>query len=232
MTMDFDGREGDLKICAPGMKIRARLVRGEEGEFILKKIWPMGDGKAEKAIRAAAEQQSQRMEKLGSGRYLGPGDEAPNLVLMDQFGEVIDVSALKGNFVMLNFIFTRCSDAKMCPLSTSKMARMQRLAKEKGIENLYFVSVTMDPLFDTPGVLREYADLYSIDGSNFKFATGPKSAVNGLFKALAVTVIPKKEQDDIAHSLATTLIGPDGKILLRSEKSAWEIEDFLALVEE
>ncbi|MEM9159770.1 MAG: SCO family protein [Verrucomicrobiota bacterium] len=230
MTMDFVARRGDLEIFEPGMRIRARLTRGENGEFVLKKIWPLGDSDAEKSIRKATEAQAKRQKEMGSGRYLAEGDEAPEIALYDQFGQLIDGRELRGKFVMMNFIFTRCKDAKMCPLSTSKMARMQRQAKEEGVDNLFFVSVTMDPLYDTPGVLKEYGDLYSIDGDNFRFATGPKAAVRGLLDALGVTSVEKPEGGDYIHSLATTLIGPDGKIVLRSDKSAWEVAEFLELV--
>jgi len=171
-----------------------------------------------------------RMKQLGSGRYLGEGDEGPDFALYNQFGEVVSADDFRGHFVMMNFIFTRCNDAKMCPLSTSKMAQMQRLAKERGVEQLAFASITLDPKYDTPGVLRQYADMYSIDGDNFSFLTGPRDAVRALIRALGVTAI--EQENDVIHSLATSLISPEGVIVRRSEKSDWSPEAFLEALQQ
>ncbi|MCH6257280.1 SCO family protein [Puniceicoccaceae bacterium K14] len=223
MTMDFRVSEGDLANAKVGEKIQARMIRDDDGGFRLIKIWPLdkkGMDKIEKANKALEKQ----MKKMSTGRYLGPEDQSPEIVLYDQFGEIFASTRLKGKAFVFNFIFTRCNDASMCPLSTSKMATLQRMAKEQNVP-LELVSITLDPKYDTPGVLREYADAYAIDGETFHFLTGPKSAVYSLIRALGVTALPNEDQ--ILHSLATTLVGPSGEILLRSEKKDWDPVAFL-----
>ncbi len=83
----------------------------------------------------------------------------------------------------------------------------------------------LGPAVRYTGVLRQYAEAYGIDGSNFKFVTGPKSAVRDLVKSHGVTSIDKV--DTIMHSLATVLIDENGAIAKRSDKSAWTPEEFL-----
>ena len=223
MTMRFEVSPGDLKNARPGQKIRARLIRTEEGGFQLTRIWPLDD-EAAKDLKTFNRQLQKQAQALPSGRYYGEGDTSPDFALLDQFGKIVTSDRLKGRPFFLNFIFTRCTDANMCLLSTSKMARLQTMAAEAGLD-VSFVSITMDPEFDTPGVLREYAEAYGIEGDNFHFATGPKSAVRDLIRSFGVTAIDKV--DTVMHSLATVLIAEDGSILKRSEKSAWSPDEFL-----
>ncbi|MDQ8204550.1 SCO family protein [Pelagicoccus sp. SDUM812003] len=225
MTMVFRVGAGDIKVVEPEMRIKARLVRDEDGGFRLTKIWPIDD-RAAKEMREVNKRLAKQAEALGSGYYLAEGDSLPDFALLDQFGEVVKPEDYEGKAFMINFIFTRCTDAKMCPLSTSKMARLQKMAQEAGLSNLEFISVTLDPKFDTPGVLHSYMEAYGIDGQNFRFVTGEKAAVYQLIRSMGVTNIQDGEEN-IIHSLATSLVGPDRKIVMRSTKSAWEPEAFL-----
>lgn len=223
MTMKFVVSAGDLKNAKVGQKIRARLIRDENGAFELIKIWPL-DEQVSNDLKRVNQRLQEQAKKLPSGYYYGEGDDSPDFALLDQFGEVVNSDQFAGKPLMLNFIFTRCTDANMCPLSTSKMAQLQKLAKAEELD-VNFVSITLDPQYDTPGVLRQYAEAYGIEGSNFKFVTGHKSAVRNLVKSHGVTSIDKV--DTIMHSLATVLIDEEGSIAKRSDKSAWTPEEFL-----
>lgn len=223
MTMRFLVSHGDVQNAVVGQKIRARLIRDEEGAFELIKIWPV-DEDAAKDLKAYNLRLQNQTKALPSGRYYGEGDDAPDFGLLDQFGNALTSERLKGKPFILNFIFTRCPDPNMCPLSTSKMAQLQTRAAEKGYQ-VNFVSITLDPEFDTPGVLRQYAEAYGIDGENFFFATGSENAVRNLVTSYGVTSIEKV--DTIMHSLATVLVDADGSIVKRSEKSAWTVDEFL-----
>jgi len=229
MTMDFKVDPTELEAAKVGAAIQARLVREEDGAFKLIRIWPIDGGQA-KELKRDAESLKRTMERLPSGRYLGPDDRAPEFTLIDQNGELLSVERLRGKAFVMNFIFTRCPDPTMCSLSTSKMARLQKMATKAGIENVAFISVTLDPEYDTPAVLKQYGRSYGIDDANFHLATGPKGAVEALTKGLGVTSM--KNDETILHSLATSLVGPDGTILLRSERSDWSPDAFLEKLKE
>jgi protein SCO1/2 len=127
--------------------------------------------------------------------------------------------------VVLNFIFTRCPVATMCPASTAKMATLQRLARERGIRDFQLISITLDPAYDTPPVLKSYAEGRGLDASNFNFLTGPEPAIRSLLTQFGVIAEPG--ENIWKHTLATLLIGRDGKILHRIDGSAWEPDDLL-----
>ncbi len=223
MTMDFSVSEGDLQNSKVGQRIKARMTRDEEGGFQLKRIWPLSDEDA-RDLKEYNQRLQKQLRDLPLGRYLGEGDESADFALLDHRGNMLTSDDLRGRPLVMNFIFTRCPDANMCPLSTSKMATLHKLAGDEGLP-VSLVSVSMDPEFDTPGVLRQYAEAYGIEGDDFYFVTGPKPAVLNLLRSYGVTAIEKV--DTIMHSLATLLIDQNGEILMRSDKSAWEPEAFL-----
>lgn len=226
MTMEFAVSAGDLAVVQPGQRIRAELVPAQDGgDFRLERIWP-DDKVSADTVAAGALQLRQDTHTRGKHAYREVGEQAPDFALYDQSGGVVQGSRFRGRQIMLNFIFTRCPDAKMCPAATAKMITVQRLAREAGVRDLELVSITLDPAFDTPGVLREYADLRGIDTANFSFLTGPEPAIRDLLTQFGV--IAQFQGDILQHTLATLLIDPSGKIAHRTDGSAWEPQDFVA----
>jgi protein SCO1/2 len=62
----------------------------------------------------------------------------------------------------------------MCPASTMKMKRLQELVEKTKIPYIRFLSITLDPEFDSPGVLKSYSLGYDIKEENFKVCTAKK----------------------------------------------------------
>jgi protein SCO1/2 len=116
--------------------------------------------------------------------------------------------------------------ATMCPAATMKMMETQRLANETGIANLELVSITLDPEYDTPGVLQDYATSRGIDTANFSFLTGPERAIKDLLTQFGV--IAQFDGAIIKHTLSTLLINEDGRIVHRADGTLWEPKDFVA----
>ncbi|MBL9212244.1 MAG: SCO family protein [Opitutaceae bacterium] len=226
MTMEFVVAAGDLAVAQVGQRIRADLVPAKDGgDFRLERIWP-DDKVTTDTVAASALQLRQDTHTRGKNAYREVGEAVPEFALYDQSGRVSQSSRFRGKQIMLNFIFTRCPDAKMCPASTAKMISVQRLAREAGVKDLELVSITLDPAYDTPGVLREYADLRGIDTANFSFLTGPETAIRDLLTQFGV--IAQFQGDILQHTLATLLIAPTGKIAHRTDGSAWDPQDFVA----
>ena len=131
-----------------------------------------------------------------------------------------------GKQIMVNFIFTRCPVATMCPAATAKMMSAQKLARAAAVPNLELVSITLDPAYDTPGILKDYTVTRGIDTANFSFLTGPQTAIKDLLSQFGV--IAEFEGDLLKHTLTTLLIDENGKIIHRADGSAWEPADFVA----
>jgi protein SCO1/2 len=106
------------------------------------------------------------------------------------------------------------------------MITLQRQAREAKVSNLEIVSITLDPAFDTPGVLKQYADQRGIDTSNFSFLTGPESAIRDLL--IQFGVIAEFKGDILQHTLTTLLIDTNGKIAHRADGPGWDPQDFVA----
>jgi protein SCO1/2 len=139
---------------------------------------------------------------------------------------VVQSARFHGKQLMLNFIYSRCPIATMCPAATAKMMQTQQLARAAGVPNLELVSITLDPAYDTPGVLKEYAAVRGIDTTNFSFLTGPENAIKDLLTQFGV--IAEFKGDLLSHTLATLLIDENGKIIHRTDGSQWEPQDFVA----
>jgi|SRR5208283_2508826 len=224
MTMEFPVSAGDAAAARPGERIRAELVVEKAGALRLEKIWP-NDAVSLDTIGAGARMLRQDTLAKGGSVYREVGERAPEFVLYDQNGRVVSSARFRGKQVMLNFIYSRCPVANMCPLSTAKMMAAQRLARESGVGSVEFVSITLDPAYDTPGVLREYADQRGIDTANFSFLTGPEAAIKDLLTQFGV--IAEFKGDILDHTLATLLIDEKGRIAWRADGSAWEPREFV-----
>lgn len=224
MTMEFKVGQGDIANAKPGQRIRGEmLVLGDE--IHLEKIWP-DDAQTVSQIAAATNALTQDTAMRGKGAYREIGETAPDFTLYDQEGRAVAMSRFRGKQVMLNFIFTRCPLATMCPAATTRMIAVQKAAQTAGIPNLEIVSISFDPANDTPGVLKEYAVARAIDTSNFTFLTGPDAAVRHLLAQMGI--IREFEGETIKHTLATLLINAQGKIVHRVDGSQWQVEDFVS----
>jgi protein SCO1 len=224
MTMDFPVTSGDAAAATAGERIRAQLVVARDNTVRLESIWPDDKASAD-SVGAGARMLHQDTFEKGKEAYREVGDKAPDFVLYDQNARVVDSSRFRGKQVMLNFIYSRCPVANMCPLSTTKMVATQKLARQAGVPNAEFISVTLDPVYDTPGVLRDYADARHIDTSNFSFLTGPEPAIRDLLTQFGV--IAEFKDGILNHTLATLLIDEKGVVKWRADGSAWEPREFV-----
>jgi len=223
MTMEFKVGQGDIAIARPGQRIRGEMyVKG--GNVFLEKIWP-DDSQTVAQINAATNALTQDTAMRGKGAYREVGETAPDFTLLDQEGRAVAMNRFRGKQVMMNFIFTRCPVANMCPAATMRMTAVQKAARAAGITNLELVSISFDPANDTPGVLKEYAEARGIDTSNFTFLTGPDAAVRHLLAQMGI--IREFEGETIKHTLATLLINEQGKIVYRADGSQWEVPEFV-----
>ncbi len=224
MTMEFAVSAGDAAVAKSGQRIRAQMIPSATGDFRLEEIWP-DDKVAADTVAAMANALRQDTHNRGKEAYREVGETIPDFALYDQDGRVVRSTRFHGKQIMLNFIFSRCPVATMCPASTAKMMRAQKLAADAGVANLELVSITLDPTYDTPGVLKDYALARGIDTKNFSFLTGPENAIKDLLTQFGV--IAEFKGDLLSHTLATLLIDENGKIIHRADGSQWEPEPFV-----
>ena len=162
-----------------------------------------------------------------------PNTKTPAFVLLNQEGNRFDSTTLRGKVVVLNFIFTTCTD--VCPLFTANLAELQRTFKNEPAGNVFFVSITTDPEVDSPKVLKSYAQRYGADFQNWAFLTGSEAQLQQVWKSFDVRVI-KKGRGLVQHTSLTTVIDRQGIRRFNFFGEKWPVKDLLrdtsALLEE
>ncbi len=120
-------------------------------------------------------------------------------------GAEIQLSELRGRVWIADFVFTRCSGP--CPVMSANMSKMyQKWVIDGGVR---FVSFSVDPEYDTPKVLRSYADRYGVDDERWWFLTGETDSIRTVaVDGFAVGSI----EDAIYHSTKFVLVDRGGKI--------------------
>lgn len=134
---------------------------------------------------------------------------APDIRLVDQDGRPFELRSLRGQAVLLDFIFTTCTGP--CPILTTAHARLQRRLPPDLRGRVHLLSVTVDPENDTPTRLARYARAQGADLESWSFLTGEPEAVQEVLSAYHVGSI-RLEDGTLNHTVVTYLIGPEGKI--------------------
>ena len=154
-----------------------------------------------------------RLEDGGIGKTLEVKGEVPDFTLTNQFGQTVSLSNLLGQVWVGDVIFTTC------PMSCERMTqRMRALQKEISAgARVKFVSLTVNPLFDTPPVLKRYAERHEVDQSRWHFLTGLKTnvydlGINGLKFAVLDNTNRTIPEDLFLHSTQFVLVDKHGKI--------------------
>lgn len=143
-------------------------------------------------------------------------DEAPAFDLVDVDGNRVGLKDLAGKVVVLNFIYASCPD--YCPLQSDKIAEIQRLVNETPMRDLVqFVSITTDPVRDTPEVLKAYGPAHGLDPANWTFLTSGAAepdATRKLAERYGLKFTPAGE-GYILHGVVTFVIDQGGTIRAR-----------------
>lgn len=155
---------------------------------------------------------------------LAPGDMLPDASFVDQNGRTRSLSDWRGTPVAITFTYTRCPIPEFCPRIDRHFAAVQSAiegdAALRGKARL--LTISFDPEYDTPAVLRSHAKELGADGSVWTFATGPRDNVELLAARFGVAVTRSgATAADIMHNLRTIVAGADGRIRAMHSGSDW-----------
>jgi protein SCO1 len=131
----------------------------------------------------------------------------------DHNGEEFGKKDLQGKIWMADFVFTNCDT--ICPPMTHNMTKLQKMAKEEGIENVEFISFSVDPEVDTPEVLKDYGGKFDLDFSNFRFLTGYSQSFIETFALENFKTLVKKPENEqqVIHQSYFYLVDQEGTIM-------------------
>ena len=155
---------------------------------------------------------------------LAVGSALPDFQLTDQHGRTVRNTDLRGKVVAIDFIYTRCPLPDVCPRLSANFAMLQRRFRDQAGDSLLLLSVTVDPEFDTPAVLAEYAGRWAA-GSGWRFLTGNVAPL-----AAALGEIYWAEEGSIGHNSTTSIIGRDGRLAAQIEGSNYRPDQLAHLI--
>jgi protein SCO1 len=167
------------------------------------------------------------------------GDAVPDFRLLNQSGKEIHLAQFRGRVLLLTFIFTRCPLADFCPRMSENFAAIDKeLAKDKATyRKTHLLSVSFDPQYDTPAVLRSYGGAHTgrftdEDFAHWDFAVPAVGDLPKVEEWFDVGVTgDSKDSASIQHSLSTVLIGKDGRVIGWWPTNDWKVPEVLAAVE-
>ena len=143
-----------------------------------------------------------------------PGAIAPDFTLTDgPTGQVVSLSALRGNVLLVTFLYTSCLD--VCPL-TAEVIRAARDRMGTSARDVVFIAVSVDPVGDTPATTRRFVADHGLE-STLRYLIGSQAALARVWQdyGIAQAVATK----DVLHSDAIYLIDRNehGRVLLHSD---------------
>ncbi|HEV7796588.1 MAG TPA: SCO family protein [Pyrinomonadaceae bacterium] len=223
MTMPFTVKDDWVfEIAAPGNKISATLVVDGAQSWLEDVVLTEDSGPAPNAAAETGQPKA--------------GDEVPDYRLVNQDGKTISVHDYKGKALLLTFIYTRCQDPNQCTLMSSNFAAIdQELQKQPELyQKTHLLSISFDPAYDTPKVLRSYGAAYTgkYSDENFahwEFASGSADEVKGIaqFFGLRYYHDTPSGEEQVIHSLRTAIVGPDGKVVKVYRANEWKSEELV-----
>ena len=219
----------------PAMTMPFQVAKSED--WIFGKVAPGDHIHATLVMTDHAELQDISFSSSGSAPSDGtsalhvpePGEGVPDFQFVNQFGKTVRLSQLHGKPLLLTFVYTRCPFPDFCPLISSNFASVLQQLQE--IPTVYskaqLLSISIDPTFDTPKVLREYGERYIAKTDpqfqHWQFVTGSAEEIRKAadFFGLAYN----QQEGQIVHNLRTVLIGSDGKVLKVYTGNQWKPEE-------
>ncbi len=179
-----------------------------------------------------------RPDYLPAVQYHVPqaGDTVPDFKFINQSDRTLHLDQFKGKVVLLTFVYTRCQLADFCPRMSRNFAEIDNaLAADPALyQQTHLLTISFDPTYDTPKVLRSYGGAYTGKYTNerflhWDFAAPPEKELPAVTQFFNVGVTPG-DSKSLTHSLSTVLIGKDGKIVDWYPSNEWKPADVLAAI--
>jgi protein SCO1 len=207
----------------PGARIQATLVVDTGRTWLENPI-----------VTKIADPSLARSEETGVEPAVGA--QTPDFTLVNQDGKKISLKQYRGRTLLLTFIYTRCPLPDYCPLMSQNFAAIgKELEKNAALKDkTHLLSISVDPDYDKPRVLREYGARYV--GSNnadafkqWEFAAGSNDEIKAVAQFFGLNYWP--ENDQIIHGLRTAILTPDGKVHKIYRGNDWKPEQVLKELE-
>jgi protein SCO1/2 len=201
MTMPFKVKDPkELNGLHRGSKINFELFVGEDESWVAK-IAVTG------TVSLPPLETNSAAEILANRRY-----ELLHYKFTNELGQAVSLSDFSGQALAITFFYSRCPLPDFCPrLSKNFQSASQKLeALTNAPANWHFLSVSFDPEFDTPQILKNYGLLYQYDPAHWSFLTGPKDKIMELAEGAGLKV--ESQDGTINHNFRTLIVNASGQL--------------------
>ncbi len=231
MVMAFHVKDAaELKGVVPGAKVEFTLVV-DNGSTSIEQLRTVDYWSAERDP-----EQAHRLSLIESilnksaAQQLKPGEAVPDFTLTDEENHAIRLSQFRGKVIAMNFVYTRCPLPDYCFRLSNNLAQVQKRFTADLGRNLILLTITFDPVRDTPAVMAKYARIWNADLKAWHFLTGALPEVQhvcGLFGVAAW-----QDEGILTHSLHTAVIDRQGKLAANIEGNTYTVKQLGDLVQE
>lgn len=149
-------------------------------------------------------------------------EELKHIKLRDQDGQQFSLHDLKGETVLINFMFAGCTT--VCPTQTISLRRVHNELKlDSSKDRIKLVSISIAPLSDTPKQLKSFAKRFQIDHPTWRFAMTTQAQTDELSREFSVGVKPL-DNGQLDHRSLLYLINPDGMMIQQYKGAQVDVE--------
>ncbi len=218
MTMPYAVKDAEaLAKTQLGDDITATLVVNKDKNYWLENVVILGHESGTTADDTTVIEQENHVSIIGAS--------IPDVPLVNQDGKTIHLSNFKGKAVLVTFIYTRCPFPTFCPMLTSEFASIQKelLKTPDFYKKTHLVSITLDPAYDTPSVMRQFGLTHLYNNAagfgHWDFVSTKPEDLQTLAAAFGLTYYSKDNL--ITHGMRTVLLTPDGTVANMWDGSEW-----------
>ncbi len=213
MTMPFHvENSGEMKALHPGSRVQFELSI-ENGKSQARNVRSVGEADLDIP-------RSKNRKKIG--------ETIPDFTLTDQDARPVRLSDFHSKIVAVNFIYTRCPLPDVCPRLSANFAFLQRRFRQQLGKDLILLSITIDPQFDTPAVLLDYAKRWGANREAWRFLTGNSAEIQNVADSFGLVYWP--DEGSIGHTATTSIIDPDGRLAAIVEGSSFRTDQLAELI--
>ena len=224
MTMAYKLKDAaEIQKLKPGDEITADvLVHTDSDDYLLD------------SVTITSEARRGLLPAMLPPHQLMVGETVPDLPLVNEDGKTIHLNDYRGKALLVTFIYTRCPMPTACPLISSKFARVNNALETdpKAYAASHLISISLDPAYDKPPILRQYGLAYLDDNpsgfTHWEFADTTPDDLKKLAQAFGLEY--SEENNQITHTMSTTLISPDSKVEQTWAGSDWKPDDVAAAI--
>ena len=216
MAMPFEVRQGkDLDGLIPGAAVEFTLAVDQKSSYAERIRIVRYQSVEQDPLAADRLKLLTQIAGAPRQRVLAIGETVPDFRLIDQKRRSIALSDLRGTVVAINFIYTSCALPNFCLRIANNFGVLQKRFKAQLGRELVLLTVTFDPVHDTPDVLAQYAGRWNADPATWHFLTGPTRDVQRVCHLFGVDFFP--DEGLMNHSLHTAIIDRQGTMVANIE---------------